>query len=86
VPFRGDLGVGELLEAGDERTAEALKAITVFGDGCVFAEVEVFADFLVSVDAMIQIGDKGGDCTLEVDVVLPERVIGVEEKGLLLET
>jgi hypothetical protein len=30
-------------------------------------------------DAMIQIGDKRNDRLLEVDVIFPERVIGVDQ-------
>jgi len=84
VFFRGDFGIGELLEAGDKRAAEALETVTVFGDRCVFAEVEPLADLFVGMDAVIQIGDESGDGALEVDIVLPERVVRVEEKGLLL--
>ena len=54
-------------------------------DGGTLAEVEVFANFFVGVDTMIEIGDEGGDGALKVDVVLPERVVGVEEECLLLE-
>ena len=32
---------------------------------------------------MVQIGDKAGDRTLEVDVVLPEGIVGVDEQGLI---
>ena len=83
VFFGSNFCVGELLETGDKRAAKALEAVAVLGDGCVFAQVESFADLLVSMDAVIQIGDEGGDGALEVNVVLPERVVGVEEKGLL---
>jgi hypothetical protein len=31
---------------------------------------------------MIEIADEAGDSALEVDVVLPQRVVGVDEKGL----
>jgi hypothetical protein len=31
---------------------------------------------------VIEVADEGGDRTLEVDVVLPERVVGVDEEGL----
>jgi len=57
----------------------------VLCDGGTLAEVEVLANFFVGVDTMIEIGDEGGDGALKVDVVLPERVVGVEEKCLLLE-
>ena len=44
--------------------------------------VEVAAYLFRRVDAVIKVGDEGGDGTLEVDVVLPQRVIGVDEQGL----
>ena len=31
---------------------------------------------------MIQVADEGGDRTLEVDVVFPQRVVRVNEQGL----
>jgi hypothetical protein len=34
------------------------------------------------VGAVVKVGDERGDGLLEVDVVLPQRVVGVEEKGL----
>jgi hypothetical protein len=34
------------------------------------------------VDAVIEVGDEAGDGALEVDVVFPEGVVGVDEQGL----
>ena len=85
VLFGGDLRLGELLEAGDQRSAEALKAVAVLGDGGTLAKVEVLANFFVGVDAVIEVGDEGGNGALEVDVVLPEGVVSVEEQRLLLK-
>ena len=59
--FCGDFGVGELLEACDQRTAEALETVAVLGDGGAFADIEVIADFFVGVDTVIEIGDERGD-------------------------
>ena len=78
----GERDVGELLEAGDERAAEAVQAIAVGEDGCVFDAIEVAADLLGGVDAVVEVGDEAGDGTLEVDVVLPKGVVGVDEQGL----
>ena len=39
--FVGEGGVGELLEAGDERAAEAVKAVAVGLDGGVLDAIEV---------------------------------------------
>jgi hypothetical protein len=34
------------------------------------------------VNAVVEVGDEAGDGALEVDVVLPEGVVGVDEQGL----
>ena len=78
----GDGGVRELLEAGNQGAVKAFETVTVRGDGGMFAEVEMFADFFVGVDAVVEVGDERGDGALEVDVVFPEGVVGVEEEGL----
>ena len=57
------------------------------GHNCdALAEVKVFADFFRCVDAMVEIRDKRCDCALEVDVVFPERVIGVDEQRLTVKS
>jgi hypothetical protein len=78
----GDGGVGELLEAGDERLAEAVEAVAVGADGGVFDLVEMAAHLFGGVDAVVEVGDEAGDGALEVDVVFPEGVVGVDEQGL----
>jgi len=45
--------------------------------------VEVAADLFGGVDAVIEVGDEAGDGALEVDVVFPEGVIGVDEQSLI---
>ena len=75
--------VGELLEAGDEGAAEAVEAVAVGEDGVMLYAVEVAANFFRGVDAMIEVGDEAGDGLLEVDVVLPEGVVGIDEQGLV---
>jgi hypothetical protein len=79
----GEGGIGELLEAGDKGPAEALQTVAVGEDGCVLDTVEMAADLFGCVDAVIEVGDEAGDCALEVDVVLPEGVIGVDKQGLV---
>ena len=41
------------------------------------------ADLFGGMDAVIEVGDEAGDGALEVDVVLPEGVVGVDEQGLI---
>jgi hypothetical protein len=81
--FFGEGHIGELLEAGDEGAAKAVEAITVGEDGGVLDAVEVAADLFRSVDTVIKVGDEAGDSALEIDVVFPKRVIGVDEQCLV---
>ena len=83
VALGGDGGCGELLEAGDEGSAKGADAVAVLGCGEALDGVEVLADFFGGVDAVVEVGDEGGDGSLEVDVVLPEGVVGVDEEGLV---
>jgi hypothetical protein len=82
VLLGGEGAVGKLLEAGDEGLAEAVEAVALRLDGGVLNAIEVTANLLVGVDAVVEVGDEGGDGALEVDVVLPEGVIGIDEEGL----
>ena len=82
VLLGGEGLVGELLEAGDEGLAEAVETVALRGDGGVLDAVEVAADLGGAVNAVVEVGDEGGDGALEVDVVLPERVVGVDEERL----
>ena len=61
---------------------EAAQAVAAFGDGGPFDAVEVLADLVGGMDVMVEQRDEGGDRGLEVDVVLPEGVVGVDEEGL----
>jgi hypothetical protein len=42
----------------------------------------VLADLFARVNTVIEIGDERGNRPLKVDIVLPERVVGVNQKGL----
>ena len=75
--------VGELLEAGNQRAAEAVQAVAVRQDGGVLNAVEMAANLIGSVDAVVEIRDEAGNRPLKVDVVLPQRVVGVDEEGLI---
>jgi hypothetical protein len=78
----GDGSVSELLEAGDEGAAKAVEAVAVSADGGVLDVVEVAAHLFGGVDAVVEVGDETGDGALEVDVVFPEGIVGVDEEGL----
>jgi hypothetical protein len=83
VLVRRDGDARELLEAVDEGLAETSETVAAGDDGGVLAAVEMFADLLGSVDAVVEIRNEGRDGALEVDVVLPERVVSVDEQGLV---
>ena len=78
----GEGHVGKLLEAGDQRTPEAVETVAVGEDGGVLYPVEMAADLLWSVNPVIEVGDEAGNGALEVDVVLPKSIVGVNEQGL----
>jgi hypothetical protein len=78
----GEGAVSKLLEAGDEGLTEAVEAVALRLNGGVLDAIEVTSNLLVGVDAVVEVGDEGGDGALEVDVVLPEGVIGIDEEGL----
>ena len=81
--FGGDGPVCELLEAGDERVAKAVETIAASGDGGLFDAVEALADLLGRIDAVVEIGDERSDGSLEVSVVFPERIVCIDEQGLI---
>ena len=81
--LRRDRGLAELLEAIDERAAEAVNAIAIRCNGPSLAMIEVLADLFGRVDTMVQVGDEGGDRLLKVDVVFPERIVGIEQERLV---
>ena len=76
-------GIAELLKTGDQGFAEAVESVTVDADSLVFDSVEMAADLFDCVNAVVEVGDKAGDGTLKVDIVLPKRVVGVDQKSLV---
>ena len=82
VLLRGDWLVGELLEAGDEGLAKTLQAVSVGLDSGPLDSVEMLADLFGRMDAVVEVRDEGRDGALEIDVVLPQGVVGIEEQGL----
>ena len=63
---------------------EDVEQLTSIGDGHAVAQphAEGAANLLQRHLAMIEEGDELGNRSLEVNVVLPERVIGIDEQGL----
>ena len=73
---------GQALITRNKRPAEAVEPIAVGEDGLVLNGVEVLANFGRGVRFVIEPGDEVGDGTLKVNVVFPERVVGVEKQSL----
>ncbi len=59
-----------------------MQPIAVGENSRVFDAVEMAADLLGGVDAVIEVRDEAGDRALEVDVVLPQSVVGVDQQSL----
>ncbi len=82
VQLRRDRFNAQALESVDQRMRETVQAITVFHDAFALHVIEHFAHLLGRELVVIQKRDEAGDGPLEVNVVLPERVVGVDEEGL----
>src|SRR5579864_3137158 len=70
------------LKGVDQGVGEAVQAVAVLDDAFTLDVVEDFAHLLGSEFVMIQERDEPGDGALEVDVVFPEGVVGVDEESL----
>ena len=79
--FSHGLGA-QALKAGDQRAGEAAETVAVGKDGFALDGVEGLAHFSRCVGVVIEVADEGGDGPLEVDVVFPEGVVGIDEQGL----
>jgi hypothetical protein len=58
---------------------EAVQAVPMLHDAFSFHVVQNFPHFLGRKFMMIEKRDEAGDRSLEVDIVLPQRVVGVDE-------
>jgi len=72
----------EPLERIHQRVGEAMQAIAVGHDAFALHIVENLAHLLGRKFVVVEKGNKLGDRALKVDVVFPERIVGVDEKGL----
>ena len=70
------------LEGVNQRMGEAVQAVAMFHDAFALHVVENFAHLLGRELVMIEKRNEAGDGPLEVNVVLPERVVGINEKRL----
>jgi hypothetical protein len=74
--------VGKLLIAVKERASKAAEAIPVSRDRGMLTAVQMLTDFNRRMDLVVEKGDEGGNSTLEINVVFPEGVVGIDEQSL----
>jgi hypothetical protein len=79
MKFGGNRNWAEPFESVDQGMGEAVESVSVLDDAFPLNVVENFADLLGRKLVVIQEFDETGNGALEVNVVLPERVVGVDE-------
>src|SRR5579859_563502 len=72
----------ETLKGTAQRVGEAIEPVSMREDRFAFDLIEALAHLLRRELVMVQKGNEVGNRPLEVDVVLPERIIGVDEQRL----
>src|SRR5581483_10907339 len=72
----------ESLIGADERMRKTVEAVSVRHNALALDVVQNFTNLLWSEFVMIQEGNEAGDGALKVDVVLPERIVGIDEESL----
>jgi hypothetical protein len=82
VQFGSDRFDAQALKRIDQRMGEAVQPVAVFQDAFALYVVENFANLLWREFVVIQKRDETDDSPLEVNVVLPQRIVGVDEEGL----
>ncbi len=82
VELRRDGFDAQTLEGIDQGVCEAVQAVSVFHNAIALHVIEHFAHLLGRELVMIQERDEARDGALEIDVVLPQRVVGVDEESL----
>ena len=82
VQGRGERFDCQPLEGLDQRMCEAMQPVAVAHDGFAFHLIQHFPNLLGAVLVVIQERDKAGNGALEVNVIFPKRIVGVDEKTL----
>ena len=72
----------EPLEAVYQGACKARQAVAVREDGLPLNGVQRLAHIGGRVLVVIKVADECGDCALEVNIVLPQRIVGVNEQRL----
>jgi len=79
--FRDRRGA-ETLKTRNQGPGKAGQAVAMGQNGFALHGVEGLAHFGRRVLVVVQVADERGDGALEVDVVFPQRIVGVNEQGL----
>ena len=82
VKFRRHRRWTEFFKRVYECMSEAVESVSVLDDAFTFNVIKDLADLFGSEFVMIQEFDKARNGALEVDIVLPESVVGVDEESL----
>src|ERR1035437_798830 len=72
----------EPLKTGEQRADETGESVSVSQNGLALGGVQRLTHLSGRVRVVIQIADESGYGTLEVDVVLPQRIVGIDEQRL----
>jgi len=70
------------LKSLDQSVLKAVQPVTMADDALAFYVVENFADLSGCTLAVIQKRNKIGDSAFEINVIFPERVIGIDQQRL----
>ena len=73
---------GKLFKGRNQRMGEAVQSISVLHNRIPLSIIQNFPYLLRRVFAMIKKRNEASDGALEINIVLPERVIGIDEQGL----
>src|SRR5215467_13108385 len=82
MELRCDRNRAQTLEGIDQRIGKAVEAVSVLDDTFALDVIEDFANLLRREFVVIKEFDEARDGALEVDVVLPEGVVGVDKERL----
>ena len=82
VKFGSDWHRTQAFECIDKSVGKAVEAVSVLDDAFALDIIEHLADLLRRELVMVEEGNETSDRALEVDVVFPEGVVGVDEEGL----
>ena len=77
-----DRVIGELFEAVHQRLVKTLQSIALCGDRSPFARIEMLPHLFMGMYPVVEVGDERCNRAFEIDIVLPKRVIRIEEEIL----